>query len=120
MNVGFNGDIEWRDNYFTQEDLNPAAVQKAFARFNAGVRVYNEKYDLALIGRNLANERYVEMGVSKAFGSQAGFGDFTASTPPVPRSPHPGERPLLIQLLRTVVKPWSFAGLWLSTLGELI
>ena len=83
LRIGINGDVDWKDDYITQEDHNPDAVQKAFARFNAGARVYtsDNKYELAIIGRNLANKNYVELSTSKAFGKTTGFGDLQAASP---------------------------------------
>lgn len=76
------GDINFTDDYLTQEDQNPFARQKAFTTMNSNLRLESNdgKYEIAVIGRNLGNERYIELTTSKAFGSTAGFGDFTPST----------------------------------------
>ncbi|MEQ8692362.1 MAG: TonB-dependent receptor, partial [Pseudomonadales bacterium] len=76
------GDVKFTDDYLTQEDQNPFARQEDFTTINANVRLESNdgKYEITLIGRNLANERYIELTTSKAFGSTTGFGDFTPST----------------------------------------
>ena len=59
--LGLTGDAFYSDSYFGGESLSPFAHQKAFWRFDASARVsFNDKiYELALIGRNLSNERYL-------------------------------------------------------------
>ena len=81
--LGLNGDVAWRDDYITQEDHHPRAVQKGFALFNAGVRVYteDEHYELALLGRNLGNKWYRELTSGKAFGKSTITGDLQGATP---------------------------------------
>ncbi len=81
--LGLNGDVAWRDSYGTQEDHHPAAIQKSFALFNAGVRVYSEDehYELALLGRNLGNKWYRELTSGKAFGKSTITGDLQGATP---------------------------------------
>ena len=67
--VGLSGDVNYTSKYATQETQPPFAVQRSFALFNAGVRLYTEDnhYELALIGRNLANKYYVQLSTSAAF-----------------------------------------------------
>jgi len=68
--AGVNGDIRYSSGYYTQEDHNPVGHQPAFTLFNAGLRIYtaDEKYQLALIGRNLTNKFYFETTSNKIFG----------------------------------------------------
>jgi outer membrane receptor protein involved in Fe transport len=63
--LGFSGDANFTDSYFTQENQNPVALQDDFWRYNASIRLHDtdDRWELALIGRNLSNERY---GVSSA------------------------------------------------------
>ena len=78
---GINGGVNYSAKYFTQDDHNPLTVQKAFTRADAGLRIYtpDDKYELAVIGRNLTNKYYIEYSTSKAFGKTTG--DFQAATP---------------------------------------
>ena len=56
--IGLSGDVNYTSGYATQETQPPFAYQKGFALLNAGVRFYSEdrKYELAFIGRNLADK----------------------------------------------------------------
>lgn len=80
LSVG--GGLNFTDDYLTQEDQNPFASQEAFTTYDSSLRLESNdgSYELALIGRNLTNERYIELTTSKAFGSTTGFGDFTPTT----------------------------------------
>lgn len=68
--VGLSGDGYYTDEYFTQENQNPVSVQKGFWRFNASLRVHNvdDKWELALIGRNLTNKIYGLSSADKPLG----------------------------------------------------
>jgi iron complex outermembrane recepter protein len=65
MAFGISGDTKFTDDYYTQENLNPVALQREFWLFNASARLHeiDDQWELALIGRNLTNERY---GISSA------------------------------------------------------
>ena len=82
--IGLSGDVNYTSKYATQETQPPFAVQKSFALFNAGVRLYTEDshYELALIGRNLTNKYYVLLSTSTAF---AVTQDNLAAATPRPR-----------------------------------
>lgn len=60
LRVGLSADMNFSSSYFTQENNDPLAKQSSFVRLNGGLRVYtdDDKWELALIGRNLTN-RYV-------------------------------------------------------------
>ena len=57
---GLAGNARYSDEYFGVENGNPAGVQDSFWVFDASLRIAtaDEKLELALIGRNLGNERY--------------------------------------------------------------
>lgn len=57
---GLAGHARYSDKYFGVENGNPAGVQPSYWVFDASARVAtaDEKLELALIGRNLGNERY--------------------------------------------------------------
>jgi iron complex outermembrane receptor protein len=56
--AGFNLNLNIVGRYQPHDSYDPRAVQKSAARLNAGVRVMspNDRFELALIGRNLTNE----------------------------------------------------------------
>lgn len=61
LRMGLNGDMSFSSSYNYTDTLRPDGVQRAFARYDAGVRVSHEDdgWELALIGRNLSNEKIV-------------------------------------------------------------
>ena len=67
--IGLSGDVNYTSGYATQETQPPFAYQKGFALWNAGIRLYSEDkhYELALIGRNLANKYYVQVSTATTF-----------------------------------------------------
>ncbi len=68
--LGISGDVNYTSGYNTQETQPPFAYQKGFALFNAGLRLFSEDkhYELALIGRNLADKYYVQVSTATTFG----------------------------------------------------
>lgn len=79
LRLGLNGDMNFSSSYFTQENLDPLAKQGAFTRFNAGARVYSEddRWELALIGRNLTNKYVISFTTDTVYGPA---GNFAAGT----------------------------------------
>lgn len=59
--VGATGDAFYSSSYFTGETLSPGAKQGSFARFDASLRLRSpeNRWELALIGRNLGDKRYI-------------------------------------------------------------
>lgn len=80
LKMGASADVSYTGSYFTQEDQNPMGFQDSFARINASLRVgaADDRWELALIGRNLTNEFYLETTSNKAFGGPT---DLQAQTP---------------------------------------
>jgi iron complex outermembrane receptor protein len=68
--IGISGDVNYTSGYNTQETQPDFAWQKSYALWNAGLRFYSEdnNYELALIGRNLANKYYVQVSTATTFG----------------------------------------------------
>lgn len=62
-----SGDIRHSSSYETVETLNPAAHQDAYTVFNAGLRLrdQDDKWEVALLGQNLSDERYIVNAVDK-------------------------------------------------------
>lgn len=61
LNFGLSGQMKYSSGYRTQDDGAPYAYQPSYATVDATVRIgdANEKWELALIGRNLTNEYYL-------------------------------------------------------------
>jgi iron complex outermembrane receptor protein len=59
--LGASANVRWSSSYFTQEDNDPAAVQKAYQVYDANINVHtpDDRYELAVIGRNLTDKEYV-------------------------------------------------------------
>lgn len=76
-----NSDISYTTGYYTDSTQDPLAYQGGFARVNAGIRLYSadDRYEIAVIGRNLANIYYRELSAAAAFAVTSG--QFTTATP---------------------------------------
>lgn len=90
LNAGFTYDTDLSSSYSlstsmdaiyvegnnVQENANPVAFQESFWCLNASVRVVNESsgLELALIGRNLTNEYYMESSTDKPVGDAGEIG----------------------------------------------
>jgi len=66
-----NADLRYTSSYYTGLNLNPVSYQKGFLLLDAGARVATEddRYAIALIGRNLTNRRYGTLGIDKPGGT---------------------------------------------------
>ena len=71
MKGGVNADVRRTDGYFAGLNLNPLSYQPGFTTFNAGVKIgsADEKWSVALIGRNLSNVHYATLGLDKPGGT---------------------------------------------------
>lgn len=69
--MALNGDFRKTSSYYTGLSLNPLSYQKGFTTFNAGVRIStsDDKWSVALIGRNLTDRHYGTLGVDKPGGA---------------------------------------------------
>jgi outer membrane receptor protein involved in Fe transport len=65
-----NADARYSSSYYTGLNLNPVSYQPSFTQINAGMRVAttDDRWAVALIGRNLTNRRYGTLGVDKPGG----------------------------------------------------
>lgn len=70
--INLTGDAFYSSSYYGSETLAPSTFQPSFWRYNAGVRVMteDEKWELALLGRNLGNDYYLLTAQDKT--NQAG------------------------------------------------
>lgn len=52
------GAMTFRASYFTEESYNPVAAQDAYQKYDlrAGIRSSDERWELAVVGKNLTNE----------------------------------------------------------------
>jgi len=69
-------DAIYVEGHNVQENANPVAFQESIWRLNASVRLVNEAsgLELALIGRNLTNEYYMESSTDKPVGAPGEIG----------------------------------------------
>jgi outer membrane receptor protein involved in Fe transport len=66
--LGLSGSMRFSSKYFTQENNSPFAVQKAYQIYDASVRLRTEdnRWQLALIGRNLGDKQYAVASLDNA------------------------------------------------------
>jgi len=67
---GLSGEAKYSSSFRTQDDGTPWAVQGDFVKINAGVRVFTENMEFALLGRNLTNEYTVSISNTKTAGQR--------------------------------------------------
>ncbi len=79
LKIGLNSGVTFSSSYYTQENDDPAARQGRYALINAGARVYSkdDRWELALIGRNLGNKYLIGYSFDKVGGTA---GEFDAAT----------------------------------------
>jgi len=77
--AGVNGEAIYSGSFLTDESGSPDGFVGSFWRLNAGVHVgsADERWDLALIGRNLTDEYYQIVSNDKTFGTPGEYGGFT-------------------------------------------
>ena len=75
--VNLNANVRYTSNYYVSVNLNPLALQRSFTLIDAGARVTlpNDRWSVALIGRNLTNRHYGTLGNDKTSGN----GEVTAT-----------------------------------------
>ncbi len=58
MNIGLSADVKYISWYWSQDNQAPGSRQSGYAKFNASVRFHDpdDKWEFAVIGRNLTNE----------------------------------------------------------------
>ncbi len=71
LRATLNADLRYSSSYYTGLNLNPLSYQGGFTMVNAGARLGTEddRWSVALIGRNLTNRRYGTLGVDKPGGT---------------------------------------------------
>ncbi len=78
LKVGVNADVRYSDSYLVSGFGNPYSHQNAYATLDAGIRVGSEddRWQVALIGKNLTNRQYINGGVD---GPSTGSGTGTSA-----------------------------------------
>ncbi|WP_068084759.1 TonB-dependent receptor [Novosphingobium rosa] len=68
--TSLNADLRYSSGYYTGLNLNPLSYQPGYTVVNAGVRLssQDDRYSLAVIGRNLTNRIYGTLGIDKPGG----------------------------------------------------
>ena len=66
--IGLTADVRYNSGYQLQTNNNPFTVQHDFTTFDAAVRVYNDKWEFALIGQNLTDTYYAVLAGDKPLG----------------------------------------------------
>jgi len=79
LKAGVSGEAIYTDRFLTDEQGSPDGVVNSFWRLNASVHVgaADDRWELALIGRNLTNEYYQLISNDKTFGTPGEYGGFT-------------------------------------------
>ncbi len=67
-NIGLSGDLRYSSGYFISTNNSPYAFQGGYVLADASARVYNEDWELALIGKNLTDKIYGVVGNDKPLG----------------------------------------------------
>lgn len=71
LRASVNADMRRSDGYFAGLNLNPLSYQPGFTTVNAGFRIgsTDERWAVALIGRNLTNVHYATLALDKPGGT---------------------------------------------------
>ncbi len=74
--LGLSGTANYSSKFDTILTRNPAGVQNGYWLFNSSIRLKSEDsgIELALIGRNLTDERYLQSTIADPFGTPEVFG----------------------------------------------
>lgn len=69
LELTWTGDVRYTSGYFTGLNLNPLSYQPGFTTVNASITLAQRSgWSLAVLGRNLTNERYGTLGIDKPGG----------------------------------------------------
>jgi len=79
LKAGLSGEAIYTAKFYTDEQGSPDGVVHGFWRLNASVHIgaADDRWDLALIGRNLTNRYYQLISNDKTFGTPGEYGGFT-------------------------------------------
>lgn len=76
LKLGATGDVFYSDSYFASETQSPFSRQPSFARLNGTVSIsdIDDRWKVALVGKNLTNKYYLILGADSTGGTGTGFG----------------------------------------------
>lgn len=66
--LGFSGDVRYSGGYYVSINDSPYSYQKGFTLFDASARLFNDAWEVSLVGRNLSNQIYGVVGTDKPLG----------------------------------------------------
>lgn len=71
LKLGLTGNMAFSSSYFTDLSSAPSSLQKGYTLFDASVRfgAEDDRWELALIGRNLTDKYYVVASIEDTFAS---------------------------------------------------
>jgi outer membrane receptor protein involved in Fe transport len=79
-NVGLTGDLRYSSRYQASGNYSPWGWQDSFQTFNASVRLYNDKWEAALIGTNLTNTIYAVLKQDQVLGPRGDINGLIGQT----------------------------------------
>lgn len=81
VKIGLNGNASHSDSFFTDVVSAPGGRQKSYQLYDASVRVMDarDRWELALVGRNLGNTYYFTRSADNPFSGSAPGGAVSAS-----------------------------------------
>ena len=81
LKIGLSGDMTFVSSYYGEPTIKPASRQKAYQLFDATLRVAeaDDRWEVALIGRNLTNEYYFVRSADRPFTGTAPGGPAATS-----------------------------------------
>ena len=76
LKAELSGDVNYTSGFYTSVTNNPVSYQGGYTLLNAGARLgtLDDRWTVALIGRNLTNEHYAVIGTDKPGGLGEVFG----------------------------------------------
>jgi outer membrane receptor protein involved in Fe transport len=79
--LALTGDVRYSSGYFFETNNNPGGYQSRYATLDLSARIYNDKWEFAVIGKNLTDTYYAVLGGDKPLSQvvPGGGGDITAS-----------------------------------------
>ncbi len=79
--LALTGDVRYSSGYLFETNNNPGGYQGKYATVDLSARVYNDKWEFAIIGKNLTDTYYAVLGGDKPLSQvvPGAGGDITAS-----------------------------------------
>ena len=79
--LALTGDVRYSSSYGLETNNNPGGVQGSYATLDLSARIYDDKWEFAVIGKNLTDTYYAVLGGDKplSYVNPGQGGDITAS-----------------------------------------